>query len=207
MKKMLVVLLVALVAVFSVNAIGPEFGIKAGLTMGNIVYGDDNAPQDFDTDMFRAGLTGGIMMEMPMGPLSLGAELLYTQKGEKFDTFANNYLAAVPVSVTAKLDYIEVPVMAKLSLLPLVKFYGGVSFGFLVSAEMVSEINDTEVASADMKDFMNSTEMGAIFGAQVKISKLVFDARYNMGLTDIMKDNEGDAVKLSTLYATVGFMF
>ncbi len=202
MKKMLVVLLVALVAVFSVNAMGPEFGIKGGLVLGNVVWGEENGDFEGLDNPLKFGLTGGIMMEMPMGPISLGAEVLYTQKGEKY-TFEEEG----DLLINLKLDYIEVPVMAKLNLLPIVKVYGGVSFGFLTTAEEIVEIDGEEVDSMDLKDFINTTEMGAIMGVQVKISKLVLDARYNHGLTDIMKDNEGDAVNLRTLYATVGFMF
>ncbi len=204
MKKMLVVMLVALCAVFSVNAIGPEFGVKAGLTMGNIVYGQDNEPPWVDeSNPFRMGLTGGIMMELPLGPLALGAEVLYTQKGEKYTW---SYEEG-DVAYFVKADYIEVPVMAKLSLLPMMKVYGGMSMGFLVSSKMTVEVDGEEMDSVDMKDESASTELGAIIGVQVKVSKLVFDARYNHGLTDIIKDNEGDAVNLRTLYATVGITF
>lgn len=204
MKKVLVVLLVALVAVFSVNAMGPEFGIKGGLVMGNVVWGDENADFEGMDNPLRFGLTGGVMMEMPMGPLSIGAEVLYTQKGEKYTFDGDEEFLA-----NLKLDYIEVPVMAKLSLLPMVKVYGGVSFGFLTTAEMIVEIDGEEVESMDLKDEMNSTEMGAIMGVQIKISKLVLDARYNHGLTNLLKDSsEMEAeLKLRTLYATVGFMF
>jgi len=172
--------------------------------MGNIVYGEETQPPWVDeSNPFRLGLTGGIMMELPLGPLSLGAEVLYTQKGEKYTW---SYEEG-DVDYIMKADYIEVPVMAKLSLLPMMKVYGGLSMGFLVTAEAIVEVDGDEVESMDMKDFTSSTEMGAIMGVQVKVSKLVFDARYNHGLTDIVKDNEGDAVQLRTLYATVGFMF
>lgn len=201
MKKVLVVLLVALVAVFSVNAMGPEFGIKGGLTFANAVVGDEGGfiGEETDENPLKIGITAGLMMEMPMGPLSIGAEVLYTQKGEKY--------AWGDDTVTVALDYIEVPVMAKLSLLPMIKFYGGVSFGFLTTAKVKFDIEGFDLEDQDIKEHLNSTEMGAIFGAQVKISKLVLDARYNHGLTDIVKDNEGDAVNLRTLSATVGFMF
>jgi len=211
MKKLLVVLLVALCAVFTVNAIGPEFGVKAGLTMGNMVWGDQE-PSEFDKDMFRQGLTGGIMMEIPLGPLSLGAEALYTQKGEKEEW---DFGEGDVMTWTYKLDYIEVPVMAKLALIPMLKIYGGVSFGFLTKAEVEYEwLEETE--TYDMKDFMNKTEMGAIFGAQVKISQLILDARFNMGLTDIrnedliegeMNDIVPEKLTLRTISLTAGIMF
>ncbi len=203
MKKMLVVMLVALCAVFSVNAIGPEFGVKAGVTFGNIAYGDsDNPYMELDNPL-KMGLTGGIMMEMPFGPIALGAEVLYTQKGEKYSWSGEGE----DLTMYFKADYIEIPVMAKLSLLPMVKVYGGMSFGFLTSSSFVVEVDGEEVVNEDGDDMINTTEFGAIAGVQIKVSKLVFDARYNHGLSDIMKDNEGDAVQLRTLYATVGLTF
>ena len=209
MKKMLIVMLVALCAVYSVNAVGAEFGIKAGVTMGNVVWGEDNEISDFDQDSFRAGLTGGLMMEIPFGPISIGAELLYTQKGEKFDLFSESLTHAAPV-VTAKLDYIEVPVMAKLGLLPILKVYGGVSYGFLAKEEMYVEYNG-ESESVTVKEFTGldpaTTEFGAIVGAQLKLSKLVFDVRYSHGLTDILQDNPGKAAYLRTLSGTIGITF
>ncbi len=197
MKKLLVVVLVALCAVFSVNALMPEFGVKAGMTLGNVARGDSEAISA--DNPLKFGLTGGLTMDMSVGPLALGAELLYTQKGEKItDGDVAEYLS---------LSYIEVPVMAKFSVFPLIKMYGGLNMGFLVSAENSVDVDGEEVVSADIKDSMTSTDLGLIVGVQVKISKLVFDARYNHGLTDIVKDNEGDALQLRTLYATVGLSF
>jgi len=204
MKKILVVMVVALCAVFSVNAIGPEFGVKAGVSFANGVFGENMEFTMFDNPL-KVGITGGLMMEMPLGPVALGAELLYTPKGEK-------YVYGDDFSLSFNLDYIEVPVIAKITFLPLVKVYGGVSFGYMVNdtikweegnesgEESFDEFTDGEVE-------LNKMEMGVIMGVQVKISKLVFDARYNHGLTDIVKDNEGDAYQLRTLYATVGLTF
>ena len=197
MKKMLVVLLVALCAVFSVNAIGPEFGAKAGISLGNVYWGENGGFEGAGNPL-KFGITGGFTMEMPLGPIALGAEALYTQKGEK--------IAEGDDSISYNLNYIEIPVMGKFTVAPMVKVYGGLSTGFLVSAKMAFDINGEE-EDVDMKEFFNSVELGAIAGFQVQVSKLVFDARYNHGLTNIIKENDGNAIQLRTLSATVGITF
>ncbi len=197
MKKMLVVILMALCAVFSVNAIGPDFGVKAGISLGNIEWADGVMAEGVDNPL-KIGITGGFTMEMPLGPIAFGAEALYTQKGEK--------LTLGDISQSFNLDYIEIPVMGKFTVAPMVKVYGGLSTGFLVSAKMAIDV-DGEEDDVDMKDAFNSVELGAIAGFQVQISKIIIDARYNHGLTNIMKENDGDAIQLRTLYATVGITF
>jgi len=197
MKKMLVVMVVALCIVFTANTIALESGIKAGLTLANIAWPDE--PTNGDNTL-KTGFTGGLMLAIPSGPIDVGLELLYTQKGEKYDISDST-------DKFLKLDYIEVPVMAKIGMFPMIKVYGGVSMGFLVSAEMTFEYDGKELGRVKMKDHTNSKELSAIIGVQIKVSKLVLDARYNHGLTNTVKDNEGDVVLLRTFCATVGLNF
>jgi len=199
MKKLVVCLLVVLATCFTVNATDLVFGVKAGLVLDNIDW--ESTPSPFiGSDHFKQiAFTGGVMMEMPMGPILLGAEVLYTQKGETFtDGITKQRL---------KMDYIEMPVMAKYEFAKKIFIYGGMNLGMLLSAEMVYRQDEEVVSTVDVKDDYVTTDIGAIIGLQAKAGLFVLDFRYNHGITDIIKDNEFGAVLLRTAYATIGFTF
>ena len=59
----------------------------------------------------------------------------------------------------------------------------------------------------DVKDDVNDIEFGLIFGAGVNISTFIIGFRYNLGITDILKDSDSDSVKNSVFSLMIGYSF
>ena len=66
---------------------------------------------------------------------------------------------------------------------------------------------ENESLNYDLKDEVNDIELGLIFGAGVNLSPFIIGFRYNLGITDIWKDSEGDSVKNSVFSLIVAYSF
>lgn len=91
------------------------------------------------------------------------------------------------------LNQIQVPVFAEIGLSEKFNLLAGPSFGFLL----------------DTQEGEKSFNFGAEFGLSYDISnKFLIEARYNLGLSNLVDDNEFDAsLKLHGLFVGVGYMF
>lgn len=186
MKKLLslicVIALVSAAGVTTANAQSPlNFGLRGGLNIANLNNVDD-------TDA-RTGFTAGAYFnfKVPMSPVSIQPEILYTQKGFE----ASGTVFGQQISATTKLDYIEVPVLAKFSFAPgpvTPKVYFGPYVGFNVKAEAEVE-SGGQSGTEDIKDSIKDTDFGVVVGAEVSISKLNVGIRYGAGLTKIAEDD------------------
>lgn len=166
MKKALLLLMVTVLTFSLAHALLPSFGIKGGVNMAQF-YGSDVQKADYKT-----GASAGIFVCLDLIALKLQPEVLYSQKGSKSD-------------LLVKADYLEVPVLAKFSFGKIIvpSIYAGPSFGRLLSAS---------VGGIDVKDSYNSTDLGLIFGAEVKLPiKISLEARYDLGLTQVPKESNG----------------
>ncbi|WP_372638469.1 porin family protein, partial [Fodinibius sp.] len=101
MKKLLlsVFLLSGLVFITTPNA-QAQLGVKGGLNIAN--FNDTDASLDS-----RAGIMAGLTydLKIPMSPITIQPGVFYAQKGAK--------LSEGDTESTTRLDYIEVPVVAK----------------------------------------------------------------------------------------------
>lgn len=210
MKKLLLSAAVALIA-FTANAQESTsssndvmFGAKAGVNFAKLT-GDD--VEDADG---RTGLNLGFVAELPISEkFSLQGEVVYSQQGLQEDFEGGEY--------KLKLDYINVPVLAKIYVTDGLAFEVGPQFGFNVAstAEFQVEGEDGDELSSverDLEDAVEGFDFGAAFGASYKLdSGLFFQARYALGLTSVYESSdEGlfqDDLNNSVLSFSVGFMF
>jgi hypothetical protein len=187
MKKVFVITM-ALVA-FNISAQNITYGAKTGLNFATMV-GEDAEGLDGRTS-FHLGFTAEIEIS---DTFSIQPELLYSSQGFKQDIDDE--------SDTAKVDYINLPVMAKFYVGNGFSLEAGPQIGFLVSAESDGE---------DVKEFLESTDFALNLGAGYKInSKMNIGLRYSMGLTDAVKDDEeGDDYdfKHSVFLLSFGYSF
>ncbi len=198
MKRVLFVVLALIFVCTAVQAQDMMFGAKAGLTLGTIDKDVEDLGMPSEVDKkFRMGMTFGAMMHMPMGEnMVFMGEAAYIQKGVKFD-FAGE-------EVIMKVDFLQIDALVKYMFADAFGIYAGPALGFLLSAE---EEYDGE--TADMKDYMKSTEFSLSFGGQFMFAEnMMADARYNMGLTALDDDEEEDMdIKSRTIILSVGYMF
>lgn len=211
MKK---VLLVFSLILLCVSISFSQFGIKGGLNLGTF-GGDDKAinPAFFDGSLaslpsiepkVRTAFVAGAFYNVSFIPIvSLQFEGLYAQKGAVYEI-------ALPTGGsgkgTFKLDYIDIPVVARISPLPLpmLKPYveAGVSYSILVGAKLKGE-SPGGSAETDIKDGMTKNDLSILVGVGVEVLILDVNARYVMGQTKIFKDGDAKVYNRSFML-TVG---
>lgn len=199
-------LMIAAIAVVGISATGlaqqqVKFGPKAGVNLANLSGMDD-------TDM-KIGFHVGAVAEIKFNDkFSLQPELLYSAQGTKIDMSMDiPMIGKLEFESKTNLDYINIPIMAKYYFVEGFSVEAGPQFGFLVKAEGQAKY-DGETETEDIKDGFNSIDVGVGIGLAYDLPMGLFvNARYNLGLTDIVKDNPGDAVKNNVIQIGVGFKF
>ncbi len=208
MKKIFSVVVILLLA----SSVGlAQLTFKGGLNMGTI--GGDDA-EVFGTPSYRTGFVAGAAFKLNLVVLTIQPEILYVQKGNVYKDVPLAALTGLPIAGTAKLtnkaDYLEIPVLVKLSPLPLpvVKPYveAGASYAILLGAKMQVEYQG-QSEEEDIKESVAKSDLSLIVGAGVDLSLGVFglnvDVRYVHGLTKLDKEGEGKVYNRG-IQATVG---
>lgn len=156
-----------------------HFGAKAGVNFANI-SGDDTSGLDSRT-AFHVGIVAEIEISEKF---SFQPELLYSGQGfkESYSEFGASF------EDVYKLDYLNIPLMAKYYVAEGFSVEAGPQVGFLLSAKDDWEGNYgevTESGSEDFKDFVKGIDFGLNLGVGYKMtSGLNFGARYNLGLSN-----------------------
>ncbi|MDG1779007.1 MAG: porin family protein [Flavobacteriaceae bacterium] len=191
MKK-LFLLMISLV-VCSLHAQNVTFGAKAGLNFASLT-GDD--AEDIDG---RTSLHLGATAEFSLSEtFSIQPELLYSGQG-----FTAN---ESDVDITGKMDYINLPIMAKFYAAEGLSLEIGPQIGFLLSAKAEGKSEGNSV-SIDFKDESKSVDFGANFGIGYKLdSGINFGFRYNLGLISVSEEDSED-LKSNVLQLSVGYNF
>lgn len=152
-------------------------GAKLGLSLANW-SGED--VEDNDARMSFA--LGGFLSFNISGDFSVQPELLFVQKGTKWEDGG--------AKLVFRLSYLEVPVLAKYSFAagPSLKVFvfGGPAFAFKVGATSYFEW-EGESETEDIEE-MKSLDLGLAFGAGVEMplgaNRLTLDLRYTLGLAN-----------------------
>jgi hypothetical protein len=154
MRSLKILLLGAFLILASNTISAQKWGIRAGAN-----FSDVNV-DGLDTDA-KTGLYVGVYKEIPLvgGLLFVQPELQYSQEGFSTD-FGD-----------AKLDYLTVPILAKIYVVKLLSFETGPQFGFLV--------NDNDFG--DSNSFIPSWAFGTSLNLPLGLS---INARYISGLDD-----------------------
>ncbi|RXJ51382.1 porin family protein [Gelidibacter gilvus] len=197
--------LVAVIGLFSATTIYAQsddttiqFGVKGGVNLANITS-DDIGDSDQLTSFHL-----GLFMEIPISErFSFQPEVLYS--GQGFSAFNEE--------AEYKMDYIQVPLMAKVYIVKGLYAEAGPQFGFKVKEEIDykpgSEGGEIEINTDD--SYIKNFDTNLALGAGYKFDNgLSLSARYNLGLTNIYKDNtllQNVDAKNSVWQFGVGFSF
>jgi hypothetical protein len=115
-------------------------------------------------------LAGGWVAFQPWVPVGIQIELLYSQK--------HSHLSS---TTDLSLDYLEIPVLAKLKLFKTIYMLEGVAFDFPVSAKTTTSGTDK-----DIKSQVNNPDIGMIIAGGVPVSKQVaLEFRYEGGFKQV----------------------
>ena len=162
----------------------PTFGIRAGLNVADVSDIDFERVADFEIDeQPRLGFVGGVFVELPLTPtFSVRPEVLYSQKGAR----AVAADGADDDDVSLDLDYIEVPVLARLGVPASptleVALLAGPSIGFRLN----DNLDDIDDFGED--DAVTSTDYAAVVGGEIGSGPFFVDLRYTLGLGDLGDD-------------------
>ncbi|KFF25756.1 porin family protein [Chryseobacterium vrystaatense] len=179
------------------------FGVKGGMNVSSL-----SKDEGLDDQKSKIGFNAGVFANIPIAEsFSVQPEVLYSQYGEKSefkDLFGNKF------SASTKLDYVTVPVMFQYNLIPNLFVEAGPEFGFMVSAKnkLKNESNGNSTTSDNYKDQLKTFNFGVGLGAGYYFTpNLGITARYVAGVTDIFKDNSGDAVRNNTFQVGLAYKF
>jgi hypothetical protein len=228
-KKLLVLFLTLILTLLGMNVSFSqlnkmEYGIRAGLNLANSNSKTDSLSEEFGGDINRKifpRLGIGGFIEYPVSNmLSIQLNVLYNQKGEKFEgTAVVPGVGIIDVKITNKFDYLSIPLFAKLNFLeseasPYLIL--GPELSFLLSAKQKSEADimvvglDTVLIDQDIKDYLKSTEFSLNIGAGIEFPISTFTAfvegRYGLGVTKVNKEGSED-IKTNVIYINIGLKF
>lgn len=182
-----------------------RFAVAAGINLANMTELDDS-------DM-RAGFVVGGQVVIPMGTaFAFQPEIYYAQKGAKGSMVDEG--SGEQVDITLKNDYIEIPLLARLSI---VNQGGGVqpfllvgpSIGINMSCEIEGESQGVEV-SVDCDELVEaeSVDLGAMLGGGLDFPmgtrSFSVGARYTFGFNEVFQDSDSKN-RVITLLAGITF--
>ena len=194
MKKIMMIaaLMVAALSANAQNEVGqitlqPKAGINISTVTGD---GDQKA---------KVGLVAGLEAEYGIAEnfgIAFGA--LYSMEGCKFTDYAGT-----DKSLNFNLDYINIPILAQFYPVKGLAIKAGVQPAFNVRSK--ASYDGTSVKLKDLGYEINTFNLSIPVGLSYEISNFVIDARYNIGITKLVKDSEQG--RNSTISITVGYKF
>ena len=182
MKKIILIFAFTILLIPSVQSQEKiQFGLKGGVNFTTMTSNDY-----LYVEKYKTGLYLGATVEIPLGKkFSIQPEILYSSQGIKGKALVN-YPSLVPgtmpvVYAEHKLDYIKIPILAKLYLAKNFSFEIGPSFNFLVNDKFT-------YLSSTQTDLAEKFELGGIVGLSYKVkSNVVVNANYLNGFSNVLK--------------------
>ena len=182
MKKLIIITAFAVFGFNTSNAQDLSFGVKAGVNFATFT-GDDSAEANGLTSFH----VGGVLNIGITDKFSVQPELLYSGQGS--DSRLGDF----------KLDYINIPLLAKFMVVDGLSLEAGPQIGFLTSAKL---------KGGDIKDFVKGTDFSGVVGAGYLLdSGLNFAARYNFGFSNNAETDLNIDLKNAVFQLSVGYMF
>jgi hypothetical protein len=172
------------------------YGVKAGVNFANVSFdGDDEVPSSG-----RAGLLAGAFATIPLAKwLTVQPEAIYTVKGASLDVFDidSDYIV----------DYLEVPVLARVPVRNRVYVAAGPSVAFRIRARSrTSFAGSTE--EIDIGEDVESLDIGVVGAVGFQMGRWVFDGRYTHGLSDTnVEKNDNVKIRNRVFSLSGGFTF
>lgn len=172
---------------------------KAGINIATMTDSEGADP--------RFGLVGGAESEYQVSErVSLTTGLLYSQQGIKDSPEG--------ISETVKMDYLNIPVLANLYVAKGLALKVGLQPGFLLNDKVEVKANGVKAEvglkesfravgiDADIKTVVVSVPVGISY----EFSNLVFDARYNLGISSAASHTD-ESTRHNVFQFTVGYKF
>ena len=166
---------------------------------------------DEDDSQARVGFTGGVELGYQVtNKFALTGALMYSQQGAKADYDE--------LTGTMKLDYINIPILANVYVAKGFAVKAGIQPAFNVNKKITvggisMDIEDAYEQGTGQRVKVKSFDFSIPMGLSYEINGLVFDARYNLGLSKIVDGFKYEGVKVqpddknSVFQLTIGYKF
>ncbi|WP_345119897.1 porin family protein [Hymenobacter antarcticus] len=192
------------------SASGVRFGFRGGLNLAD-VQGDavksfttlaGYAPDGAITRELRPGFFAGLYATLPIGPgFAIEPGISYSEKGTVLRgtlPFPALDFLNTQVTGTARLAYVDVPVLAKVFITPGFYLYAGPQVSFLVSGKARVEAGALGFSAYrqdfDISNQLRKVDFAAVAGLGYQFENgLGLSAGYDYGLTSLDTDNRFDA--------------
>jgi hypothetical protein len=175
-RSFLLCFVFTIISVSVVTAQNLRLAVSAGVDASKMaISGASGGPLNYRHDLsgglaFEAGLSSTFALQLEANYSPQGAGVINDDA-----TTAGSY----------QLNYITVPLLAKLYATPKLSFYAGPQVGLLISAKTKSSGQE----DTDVKDQLTSTDFAAVFGGEYRFANGVFiSTRYNLGLANAIED-------------------
>ncbi len=184
-KALMLGLVLAALAFGQASAQSFDLGVEAGANFSNFI-GSAAPSGNFNSD--KLGFVGGGFLCLNFGSsFGIRPEVLYEQKGNQISG----------TSTTTELDYIEIPVLLKLSLGTPV-FNPSILLGPSFSWNLLAQGGGVNING------VNSSDTGLVGGVEFDFSKFLISGRYELGLDNVKSDSN---VQNGTLTFLIGYNF
>lgn len=184
MKKILLSVIM-LAAVCSVSQaqnvfIGPKVGMNVSGLSGSY------------SSKSKVGVVAGAFVEFRLSEVfGLQPEILFSMQGNKFTVMGNNY--------ATRLNYVNIPVLAKIYFIDRMCIEAGPQIGLLASSKIKGEGRKVNLSNINNADF--SVAVGLAYNFDIGLS---LSARYNIGVT---KTNSAVNQKNGVFQLSAGWRF
>jgi len=153
----------------------------------------------------RSGIGGGLILDYKItDEVTVSLQPMFLPKGTTLSYDLPSYKEQRD-SLTAKFDYITVPVMIKVKASKVVYVTAGLDFNFLQSANL-EQVNFDGVT--DVEEYVKSTDISANFGVgltfEVSAFNLFIEGRYSQGLTNASNFPEGSDTDIPLEFKNTG---
>lgn len=178
------------IAAFAMQAQIPGLGLKGGLNLAS--WSNNGSSVNYQN---RVGFNAGLFANINVSPnFAVQPEVVYSSQGTKYNPGNQEH--------NLQMNYINIPVMLQAKVGGGLYAQAGPQVGILMDVK--DKIDDVETGFFSKEDF-KSTDISLGFGLGYSgVSPIGFDARYNLGLTNI---NEGGSNKIKNNVLQVGLTY
>ncbi len=179
MKKLPLLIAIALISLHSFGQLKFSAGIKGGLNFSKLDLSESATKG-------KTGYHAGVFAQFRFSKIAIQPEIIFSQQGSEID-----------IDSVLKSSYINFPIMVKIYLAAGVNLHLGPQFGFL---------NKAELEGRDIKYLFKNADISAGFGAGWDAPfGLTCELRYNLGLTDNSEVLYSNQAKNQVFQVSVGF--
>ena len=183
---------------------------------------------DYEWPSMKWGLTGGVELGYQVSnTFGLSIGVLYGQQGCKVDekeyqmSASTGFQALFEKDTRITTEHVFVPVMGEFYVTKGLALKAGLQMEFLTKAKMKRYLVDRpmepaehRIVSKNLKDDLHNLVLSLPVGISFEYKGLVVDARYHLGLTNVLRENESTIfypdnkhLKNSVLQLTLGYKF